>query len=356
MNFPNNSFVIRFFSSLKLTVICLLLLIILIFCGTLYQIEHGLYLAQQKYFDSFFLFIGPLPFPGAKLVMWILFFNLIAGFAFKYQKDLKKPRILITHLGLLILLISGFVNQEFSKESFVSLTEGEASDISQDYQEWKLLVLDEKGNLLKDFHNKDLQKGKSLEIADLKINIDKRYINAMLFDTPFAGRIFKELPVEKEYEKNSPALALAVGKEKFILDAGVQSSYELELNAKKYIFVFQREEYQLPFAITLNDVVRDLHPGTQIAKSYKSEITVNENNLERKLTISMNKPFRSHGYTVYQSNYGIDENGNEFSVLAVVKNPNFVLAYFASLFTSLGLFMIFIRKVFKYKRNFVNAE
>lgn len=47
----------RFFkqvASMKLTVVCLLLLTTLVVWGTLYQADHGLYQAQQKFFHSWF--------------------------------------------------------------------------------------------------------------------------------------------------------------------------------------------------------------------------------------------------------------------------------------------------------------
>ena len=49
--------IIQFFSSLKLTVVCLGLGLVLVFWGTMAQVEMGLYQAQNEFFRSL-LFIG----------------------------------------------------------------------------------------------------------------------------------------------------------------------------------------------------------------------------------------------------------------------------------------------------------
>ena len=54
-------FFIDFFSSLKLTVLCLALLMVLILWGTLYQVEYGIWQAQQVFFRSWFIWFGVLP-------------------------------------------------------------------------------------------------------------------------------------------------------------------------------------------------------------------------------------------------------------------------------------------------------
>ena len=63
---------LAFFSSLRLTVVCLGVGLVLVFIGTLAQVDLGLYKAQNEFFRSFFIYWGPkgtswkIPvFPGA---------------------------------------------------------------------------------------------------------------------------------------------------------------------------------------------------------------------------------------------------------------------------------------------------
>ena len=63
--------VVRLLIDLRVTVVCLALLFVLTFLGTMHQIDNGIYSAQKKYFESFFtLAAGFVPLPGAQLVLW----------------------------------------------------------------------------------------------------------------------------------------------------------------------------------------------------------------------------------------------------------------------------------------------
>ena len=106
---PNPLGILKAAASLKLTVVCLLLLIVLVVWGTVYQADHGLYQAQQKFFHSwFFLVFGFIPFPGTVLVMFVLFFNLVNSLFFRLRFHWSNIGNIITHLGIIVLLVGGF--------------------------------------------------------------------------------------------------------------------------------------------------------------------------------------------------------------------------------------------------------
>ena len=69
----------KIFTSLRLTVVCLAVGILLVFFGTLAQVNEGLYNAQHRWFRSFFVWWSPaganwkIPmFPGGYLVGTVL--------------------------------------------------------------------------------------------------------------------------------------------------------------------------------------------------------------------------------------------------------------------------------------------
>lgn len=335
---------LKLISSLKLTVLCMFLLGVLIFWGTLDQIEHGLYLAQERFFNSLFVFLGPVPVPSVRIIMWVLFFNLVAALIVRFRYSWKNIGLVITHLGLVILLVSGFLTLHFSKEFHVDLYEGESSNTASDYMNWELVIIQEdNGKISKlSIDEKDLNETLSMTGLALPLKIKSKYINSRYFDTPFAGRILKEMPLEKDYEKNVRALILASSSsEDIILQGDDEPSHSLQYEGRDYVLLLRRKQYKLPFALELIDVSRELHPGTGVAKSYQSEVVIHENDSSRELTISMNKPFRSGLYTAYQSSFAINEEGEEMTVIAVVQNPNYSLPYIASLICSLGLFIHF---------------
>jgi hypothetical protein len=334
--------IIAWLSSPRLAVICFLLLSLMVIAGTFYQSEHGLYLAQQRFFSSWISFIGPIPVPSAKTVMWILFINLSSALIFRFNYSTKNLGLIISHFGMILLLISGFLTDSFSQESFLKLQEGESSNIAEDYYKWQVLVINNPDNSTKVFSLDKLRAGDKL--TD-KISIKQIYQNSKLFETPFAGTILKELVINKDYEANIPGL---------ILEGDIEQYLEAEsknfIQNEEYSILLQRKKYQLPFKISLIDVSRDLHPGTNIAKSYKSQVTATESGLSRDLSISMNKPFRTGAFTAFQAGYGIDQDSNEFTILAIVNNPNYSLAYWATLIASLGLFINFFQYLFSKMR------
>ena len=83
---------IKSFSSLKLTVTCLLLGCVLVFWGTLAQVHLGLYKAQNEFFRSVFVYWQPagsgfhIPiFPGGYFIGTVLLINLLCAHVRYYQ-------------------------------------------------------------------------------------------------------------------------------------------------------------------------------------------------------------------------------------------------------------------------------
>ena len=131
-------------ASTRTAVILLLILFVLTWLGTLHQVNHGLHAAQKKYFDSWFLVqeIGPIPIPlpGGYLAMLLLFINLCVGGLARMRWHISKAGILITHIGIALLLLAGFVKFHFSSEGFLRLYEGEAAGQYQDYYHWEVAI------------------------------------------------------------------------------------------------------------------------------------------------------------------------------------------------------------------------
>src|SRR6187551_3565200 len=80
----------KFLTSLRLTVTCLALAVLLIFFGTLAQVDEGLWKAQKIWFESYIVtwqhlqlfglrFVVPI-FPGGYLIGFTLLAGLIAAF------------------------------------------------------------------------------------------------------------------------------------------------------------------------------------------------------------------------------------------------------------------------------------
>jgi len=93
-----------------------------------------------------------------------------------------------------------------------------------------------------------------------------------------------------------------------------------------------------PFSIELKEFKRALHPGTDMASAFMSQIIINdkEQGVSFPATIEMNEPLRYRGFTLYQSSF--DLNGEvPYTILAVVENKGRLFPYIASILIALGL-------------------
>src|SRR5471032_1381870 len=83
---------VSIFTSLRLTVILLAFAILLVFIGTLAQVDEGLYNAQARYFRQWLIFgldmFGrkiPIILPGGYLIGTMLLANLICAHVYRFQ-------------------------------------------------------------------------------------------------------------------------------------------------------------------------------------------------------------------------------------------------------------------------------
>lgn len=360
--------IIKFVSSSKLTVICLFILMILVIWGTLYQAEYGLYQAQQKFFHSwYFLILGFLPFPGTVIVMLILFVNLICALIFRIGFRLSNLGNIFTHLGLVILLIGGGITFYYAEESVLSIKEGEEKNFSTAYHHWELAVWKLTGSI-RDVYAIDsdnFQTGDMIKFTKFNFLgvVDEYHKNCQAFgqkDASIESGIMNSSGIvllkgkESEIEpiRNTPGLVVKInevdGTEQIILlYGGDPNPTTLELTSGSYFFSLRKAKYLLPFAIKLIDFRMTKHPGTDIAKSYESEVEIITAGFNRQALISMNRPLRHKDYTLFQSSYFVDSKGQEYSILAVVKNYARLFPYISSIVIFFGLISHFLIMLIK---------
>src|SRR5215831_7155992 len=140
-------------TSLKLTIVCLAAAMALIFAGTLAQVHLGIHEAQQRYFQSMFVWWPPeghgfqIPiFPGGHLIGAVLLVNLIAAHLKRFRWNWRKLGIHLTHAGLIIMLAGGLFTDLFAVESHMQLAKGDAKNYSEGMRETELAVVDTSGN------------------------------------------------------------------------------------------------------------------------------------------------------------------------------------------------------------------
>src|SRR5260370_20862999 len=136
-------------TSLKVTVFCLGGAMILVFLGTLDQVNIGVYEAENRYFKSFFLYFTPpgttlkLPwFPSGYLVGGLLLVNLIAAHLARFKFTWKKAGIMVLHSGVILFLLVQLFTSLFQVESQMRLDQGETKNYSLSYYHDELALID----------------------------------------------------------------------------------------------------------------------------------------------------------------------------------------------------------------------
>jgi hypothetical protein len=141
--------VFRFFCSLRLTVVLLCAGLVLVFVGTLAQVDEGLYQAQVRYFRSWVIWrptvehsTWPILLPGGYLIGSMLLLNLVSAHIKRFQFTTKKIGIHLIHGGIMLLLLGQLLTDMLSQESAMRLSEGMSSHYSEDFRASELALID----------------------------------------------------------------------------------------------------------------------------------------------------------------------------------------------------------------------
>lgn len=368
------------FSSFGLSTVLLLLLLALTFFGTLHQIDHGLYDAQKKYFESFVVFqpvFGDLrvPLPGAQLVMALLFVNLVVGGIVRLRRSWSRAGILIVHLGIALMLLAGFVKLKYSDDGRMVLHEGEVSDWFDSYYEWEIAIsrlvgdgqVEEHVIPWSDLAGLDEESRASFTSAALPFDLQLTHFQrnaipmrkgpAFTVDVPVVdGYFLRGIDRYKQAEANIPGAYVAVrskngGSESTgILWGRAEHPWAASVAGATWFVDLRRRRWQLPFQVRLKDFRKEDHPRLDMAKSFESDVEMIEDGSPRDVRIWMNHPLRHQGYILFQSSYDRDKDG-EISIFSVVRNPSDHWPLYSCIIIAIGLILHFSRTLRRYVRS-----
>lgn len=387
-------------TSLKLTIILLGFAMALIFFGTLDQVDFGIYEVQKRYFGSFFTtwsyppqwpagkflswFI--LPLPGGYLLAILLLINLIAAHFKYFVPKWNKIGIVMIHLGIILLIVSGIVSSLFQEESQMLLIHDQPSNHSQVLRENELVIID-KSNPDKDqthtISEKLLRSSSQIKIPNtpLSLKLQKFYPNSYIglrsqnpevkepnLATQGAGIkmdivVFpKPITYKPDEVKGATAYITVYGEDDpedigtWLISTIIDERFppqKISFQEKTYEISLRPKRIILPFALKLLKFNHDLYPGTDIPRNFSSLVEIIDPNkpTNRTVLIYMNNPLRYEGYTFYQSSYQ-----GQNSILQVIKNPGWLLPYFCILLIGLGLTLHFLLHLLKFLKKEQSCE
>ncbi len=364
-------------SSLKLTLLCFVLLIVLVFVCTLAQVNLGIHIAVERYIHAFLVWWTPegsdwrVPvFPGGGLVGGVLLLNLVFAQFLRLERSWRKGGLWLVHIGLALLFVGEFATAFFQVESNMAIDEGHTKSYSEDYRLMEAVASDESGEAFNDEFSipESLLKSRR-EIYDaslpFKLIVRAYHGNAALSMRDAgavpsivnagvgAGMSFRPLPpVTADDELNTavavvePVLKNGQSLGVYLLSNGLGAPQGFVSEGRKWKLALRLRRYRHPFSLTLKDFKHDLYPGTNIPKNFSSLVHLKDprDGADRDVLIYMNSPLRHAGLTFYQASFGKNDT---LSVIQVVRNPAWTLPYLSCALVALGLlwhFGVMLRK------------
>jgi len=393
---------VNFFTSLRLTVVCLALALALVFAGTLAQVEIGLYAAQAEYFRSFFVYWTPkgahwrIPvLPGGWLLGLVLLVNLLAAHIKRFHFQRRKIGLILIHAGLILLLGGQFVTEIFQVESQMRIEVGDTRNYSESGRKNELAVMDvtdpDKARVVA-IAESLLAKGGEIRTPELpfRLRVEKYFPNSApagpmtgdsekITASDGIGRrlMFSPRPITRGMDAvDLPTALVQVVSDKgpvgewtvstlftrypafanlqenigsILPDVKVAAPQTFTFNGRTYQIALRPVRYYNPYSVKLLAFNHDLYPGTEIPKNFSSKIHLTDpaTGDDRDILIYMNNPLRFHGATFFQASFEPNDAG---TILQVVRNPASLAPYVACSLVAVGLIVQFLIHLFAFAR------
>jgi hypothetical protein len=354
---------IKIFTSLRLTVVLLAFGIILLFIGTLAQVDEGLYNSQARYFRQWLVFgvdlFGekiPIILPGGYLIGTLLLVNLLAAHIYRFKFSVKKIGIQLLHAGVILFLVGQLVTDMLSHETQMHFFAGETRAYAESPQYYELIFETPtasntqqvvsipaswlaRGGVIQDtnlpftirvkqywinsepeFRAPMQQNGSPLAsngvalkfdfhpLAEAKTT-DEKNVPTSLIELDSAGGSLGDWVVS---DWTDDAAMIEAIRNNYAAMAGAQMAGDIVkdltqpqtvfADGKKFTFRLQAERTLFPFSLTLLKATHTFYQGTDTPKDFRSLVQLQNPRTgeNRQVEISMNHPLRYEGLTFYQ--------------------------------------------------------
>lgn len=368
-------------ASLRLTVVLFALSIILIFAGTLAQVHEGIWTVVDKYFRSAVVSIdlqifapqdvvkipGSIWFPGGLTLGVLMFINLIAAHAVRFKLRKKRIGIILTHLGVILLLVGEFVTGIAAKEGNMTIREGETVNFVEDIRSTEIAVIDQSDpvdDLVVIVPEHFIETGETIShgLMPFTIKVTEWMPNSQMLgpmqapesrkgiaDTGIAKDL-AAMPLERAngvdgstVDAPSAYVTLFHGEQRigsYLLSVYIDQAQMVVVDGRAYWIELRFARTYKPYSLHLMDFKHDLFTGTQMARNFSSDVRLVDEgrNVDREVHIYMNHPLRHAGETFYQASFLRDDSG---TVLQVVQNPGWMIPYISCTVVTLGMLLHF---------------
>jgi hypothetical protein len=337
--------------------------ILLVFIGTLAEVDEGLYNAQARCFRQWLIFgvdlFGhhlPLLLPGGYLIGTLLLLNLLAAHIYRFRLSVSKIGIQMVHSGVILLLVGQLATDMLAREAQMYVIEGNTKSYAESSRGNELAftthsdsgseeVVAIPGRLLiegAEIQNKNLPF--TIHVKSYWKNSVPSYRSSMMKNgAPLAANgvavrfdFHAIAETNNSSEKDVPAALIEIIGPKGSLGDWLVSNWttddqmvdalrqgyaqqlgpelaqkvadhltqeqSIETGGKKFTFALRPERLSFPFSLTLLKATHTVYEGTDIPKDFRSLIRLRNPHTgeDREVEISMNHPLRYAGLTFYQ--------------------------------------------------------
>ncbi len=388
-------------ASLRLTVFLFVLAFILVFAGTLAQVDAGIFTVVTTYFRTLIVWIplqifiprsihvgGGFYFPGGWLIGGALLTNLLAAHLVRFKLAWNRSGILLIHAGLIVMMLSEFITGKFAVEGVMTIVQGSASNYLELHDQNELSITGPDGKVVT-IPAKQLRTPGPVRDDRLPFDID--VIQFLTNSDPprplkkgesnpanagdgaklVANEIAPVSGTDPDQGPDVPAVYLALhdkanGKllgtylvsewwSEFWQIFGEPMPQAVTADGKRYELSLRPERVYKPYTIQLKRFTHKIFKLTDIPSVFASDVRlVNpETGEERNIEISMNKPLSYNGETFYQQGFLPDDMGTR---LQVVRNPGWIMPYLSCGMVSLGMLIHFGLHLSKFLRTKLRAN
>jgi hypothetical protein len=371
-------------ASLRLTVALMAASMVLILAGTLAQVDEGVWTVVDLYFRSAAVWVpirvflprtedpipGAFPWPGGLTLGALLLVNLLAAHAVRFTLSVRRTGIILTHLGVILLIVGEFVTGFAAEEGQMAIDEGGSSNYVEDIRAAELAIIDRsdpvedgvtvvpgawlaRGGTISD---PLLPLGVTVEewMPNSEVGVPEspgatpqradRGVGVRMVARPRAQATGVEA---QQADIPSAYVTLTRGGERigtFLVSAYFDEPEEFEVEGRPYAVHLRFKRTYKPYRVHLIDFTHERYVGTDRPKNFSSLVRLVDpsRHVDREVLIYMNSPLRYAGETFYQASF---KRGDTGTVLQVVKNPGWVLPYASCAMVGVGLVVHFLMRL-----------
>ena len=314
---------------------------------------------------------------GAYWACAALFINMTLGGIIRIRKGVNQLGIIISHLGIVSLLLVGAIDHHKSIHGRMDVRQTGVNDYAWKFKSPSIEVFqyDADGNkerplvvkheLLEDLDRSGMRRFKlpsmpfdievrgyiaNAEVYDISRN-KRRDGDGMVVDGLFL-RPMKVDPSNDQYNYSCYVTIRPKNGEPsrtLLLSRQIAHPQTFAVAGKLYGIEMPNEIWKLPFEVKLLDSKGEYYPGTMRPSNFSSDIEWrDQSGVVHTRKIEMNKPLRYGGYTLYQANWNPPVNGVKYSGFEVVTNPAELGPKICLWVTTFGLFLHFMMKLVKF--------